>query len=263
LTVAKTRRTQLKDQGDKMQMQRIMIISAVVLMTCGAAGADFRVIQQHHQDGFSMMGQTQAPTDEEHVTWIGDKKLQMDQGSTSTIVQLEAGKMIIINHDDKTYTEIDLPVDIAALMPPGMAEQMMAMLKFDVSVTASDETKKVGEWNAKRYDLKMTSTMMSLDSVIWASKDTPIDQAHYLGLFSKVMSLQPGMGGMMEQMRQIDGYTVAQEGTMSMKFMGETTIGSSDVVKSIDDVDPPAGTYDVPAGYAKKDFDYLAMMQNQ
>ena len=31
--------------------------------------------------------------------------------------------------------------------------------------------------------------------------------------------------------------------------MGETTIGSSDVVTSIDDVDPPAGTYDAPAGY--------------
>jgi hypothetical protein len=238
-------------------------MTAVVLMTVAAAGADTKVVQQHHQDGFSMMGQTQAPTDEEHVTWIGDKKLRMDQGSSSTIVQLEAGKMIIINHDDKTYTEVDLPVDIASLMPPGMAEQMTAMLKFDVTVTPSAETKKVGEWNAKRYDLKMTSAMMSLDSVIWASTETPIDHAKYFDLFSEVMSLQPGMDSMLSQMRQIDGYIVTQEGTMSMKFMGETTIGSSDVVKSITDVDAPAGTYDAPAGYAKKEFDFMAMMQDQ
>ena len=241
----------------------IMILSVVVVMTVGVAGAEYKVELQHHQDGFAMMGQTQAPTDEEHVTWIGDKKLRMDQGSSSTIVQVGAGKMVLIDHDDKTYTEVDLPVDLASLMPPGMAEQMLAMLKFDVTVTASDETKKVGEWNAKRYDMKMTSAMMSLDTVIWASTQTPIDHSAFFDLFSVVMSLQPGMDSMMEQMRQIDGYVVSQEGTMSMKFMGETTVGSSDVVKSIEKVDAPAGNYEPPDGYAKEEFDFMARMQNQ
>lgn len=244
-------------------MKKIMIISAAVLMTVGAATADYKVVLQHHQDGFSMMGQTQAETDEEHVTWIGDKKLRMDQGSTTTVVEMEAGKMFIINHDDKNYTEVDLPVDLELLMPPGMAEQMLAMLKFDVTVTPSDETRKVGEWNAKRYDLTMKSAMMSLDSVIWASTDTPINHADYFELFSKVMSLQPGMESMLEQMRQIDGYVVTQEGTMSMQFMGETTIGSSDVVKTIEELAAPAGTYGPPADYAKEEFDYMAMMQSQ
>ncbi len=244
-------------------MKKIMFIMVVVLLAVGVAGAEYKVVQKHHQDGFSMMGQTQAPTDEEHVTWIGDKKLRMDQGSSSTIVLVDAGKMMLIDHDDKTYTEVDLPVDLAALMPPGMAEQMMEMLKFDVTVTASDETKKVGEWNAKRYDLKMTSAMMSLDSVIWASTETPIDAAAFFNLFSVVMSLQPGMDSMLEQMREIDGYVVSQEGKMSMTFMGDTTIGSSDVVTSIEKADPPAGTYDPPAGYAKEEFDFVARMQNR
>ena len=244
-------------------MKKIMFIMVVVLLAVGAASADYKVVLQHHQDGFAMMGQTQAPTDEEHVTWIGDKKLRMDQGSTSTIVDVEAGKMMLLDHDDKTYTEVDLPVDLAALMPPGMAEQMLAMLKFDVTVAASDETKKVGEWNAKRYDLKMTSAMMTLDTVIWASTETPIDNEAFFDLFSVVMSLQPGMDSMLEQMRQIDGYVVSQEGTMSMKLMGDTTVGSTDVVKSIENVDAPAGTYDPPAGYVKEEFDFMARMQNQ
>lgn len=244
-------------------MKKMMFIMVVVLLAVGAASADYKVVLQHHQDGFTMMGQTQAPTDEEHVTWIGNKKLRMDQGSSSTIVDVEAGKMMLLNHDDKTYTEVDLPVDLAALMPPGMAEQMMAMLKFDVTVAASDETKKVGEWNAKRYDLKMTSAMMSLDTVIWASTETPIDHAAFFDLFSVVMSLQPGMDSMLEQMRQIDGYVVSQEAAMSMKFMGETTVGSTDVVTSIAKVDAPAGTYDPPAEYAKEEFDFMARMQNQ
>ncbi len=244
-------------------MKKTMIMSVVVLMAVGVANAEYKVVLQHHQDGFSMMGQTQAPTDEEHVTWIGTKKLRMDQGSSSTIVDVEAGKMMLLDHDDKTYTEVDLPVDLAALMPPGMAEQMMAMLKFDVTVTASEETKKVGEWNAKRYDLKMTSAMMSLDTVIWASTETPIDHEAFFNLFSVVMSLQPGMDSMLEKMRQIDGYVVSQEAAMSMKFMGETTVGSTDVVTSIEKVDAPAGIYDPPADYAKEEFDFMARMQNQ
>jgi len=244
-------------------MKKTMIMSVVALLAAGSAVADFKVVQKHHQDGFSMMGQTQAPTDEEHVTWIGDKKLRMDQGSSSTIVDVVAGKMMLLDHDDKTYTEVDLPVDLAALMPPGMAEQMAAMLDFDVTVTPSDETKKVGEWNAKRYDLKMTSAMMSLETVIWASTETPIDQAAFFDLFSVVMSLQPGMDGMLEQMRRIDGYVVSQEAAMSMKFMGDTTVGSSDVVTSIEKVDAPAGIYDPPAEYAKEEFDFIARMQNQ
>ena len=85
-----------------MRMHRIVIFSLVALMTAGMASADYKIVKQHHQDGFSMMGQTNPPTDEEHVTWVGDKKMRMDQGSTSTIVQMEAKKMFMINHDDKT-----------------------------------------------------------------------------------------------------------------------------------------------------------------
>jgi len=246
-----------------MRLDRVLVFSLAILLSAGLAGADYKVVQQHHQDGFSMMGQDQPPTDEEHVTWIGDKKMRMDQGSSSTVVAMDAKKMLIINHDDKTFAEVDLPVDIASLLPPGMAEQMMSMMKFDVTVTATDETKKVGEWTAKRYDLKMTSAMMSMNSMLWASTETPIDTAKYFDLFSEVMSLQPGMESMMEQMRQIDGYVVSQEATMSMKFMGETTVGSSDVVKSIEKIDAPAGTYGPPADYTREDFDYMETMQGK
>ena len=246
-----------------MRMDRALVLSLTILCAAGVAGADYKVVQQHHQDGFTMMGQTNPPSDEEHVTWVGDKMMRMDQGSTSTVVLMDAKKMFIIKHDNKNYTEVDLPVDIASLMPPGMAEQMMAMMKFDVTVTSSDETKKVGEWTAKRYDMKMTSAMMSMDSVLWASTETPINFADYFDLYSEVMSLQPGMESMMEQMGQIDGYVVSQEGTMSMKFMGETTVSSSDVVISIEEVDPPAGTYGPPADYTREEFDYMAMMQDQ
>lgn len=246
-----------------MRFHRILDLLLVMLVSAGLAGADTKVTQHHHQDGFSMMGQEQPAKDEEQVTWISDGRLRMDQGSTSTIVDLDAGKMFILNHDDRTTTSVDLPVDLSTLLPPGMGEKMMDMMKFDVSVTPSDETKKVGEWTAKRYDMKMTSAMMTVDSVLWASTETPIDVKKYFDLYSKVMSLQPGMKDMLGSLRQIDGYVVSQEAKMSMQFMGENTVGSSDVVTSIETVDPPAGIYAPPSDYTNEAFDFMRMMQGR
>jgi hypothetical protein len=232
-------------------------------VTAGVASADVKVTQQHHQDGFAMMGQTQPARDQTHITWIGDGKMRMDQGQTSTVVDLGGKKMIIINHEKQSYNEVGLPVDLEELLPPGMAQQILEMMKFEVTVTPSDETKKVGEWTAKRYDMQLTSAMMKMDSVLWASEETPIDFSNYHELYANVMSLQPGMDSMMDEMRKIGGYVVAQEASMSMTFMGETTVASTDEVVSIEELEPPAGTYEPPADYTREDFDYMAMMQNQ
>jgi len=244
-------------------IRMLVALSLTLLVSAGLAGADVKVVQKHHQDAFSMMGQEQPASDEEHVTWIGDGKLRMDQGSTSTIVDLDASKMFIIKHDQSSYTDVDLPVDLTSLLPPGMGEQIMTMMQFDVTVTPSEETKKVGDWTAKRYDITMTSAMMSMNSVLWASTETPVDFKKYYDLYTKVMSLQPGMEDMMESMREIDGFVVSQEATMSMQFMGDTTVGSSDLVTSIATVDPPAGIYAPPADYTHEKFDFMKMMQDR
>jgi hypothetical protein len=171
--------------------------------------------------------------------------------------------MIIISHDEKTYTEVDLPVDLNQLLPPGMGEQMMEMLKFEVTVTPSEEVKKVGSWDAKRYDLKLSSAMMNMESVLWATKDAPIDFAAYHDLYSNIMSLQPGMDAMMSEMKKIEGYVVAQDAVLTMKMMGETSMGTTDEVVSIEEMAAPAGTYAPPGDYSRKDFNYMEMMQNQ
>ena len=50
-----------------MHVHKIFVLCALVLLTAGVIGADVKVVQEHHQDGFSMMGQDQPATDETHV----------------------------------------------------------------------------------------------------------------------------------------------------------------------------------------------------
>lgn len=244
-----------------MHLQRIGLFTLAALMTVGVAAADIKVVTQHHQDAFSMMGQSQPATDEEHTTWIGDGRMRMDQGSTSFIVSLADNKVVLVNHDNQSYSEIDLPIDLESLMPPGMGEQMKAMMNFDVTVTPTDETKTVGGWEARRYDMSLSSAMVNMEQVLWAAKDTPVDVSAYVELYGNVVSLQPGMESMMSEMKKIDGFVVSQESTAKMPMMGDAAIGSKDAVTSIEEVEAPAGTYEPPAGYARKDFNFMEMMQ--
>lgn len=244
-----------------MRLHRTLIVSLLALLAAGVVSADFKVVQDFHQDAFTMMGQDQPATDEERITWLADDKLRMDQGNKTTIVRLDTMKMYVVDHEKQSYFEVDMPINLAELMPPGMGEQMAKMMTFEVTVTPSEETKAVGEWSAKRYDMVMKSAMLTVTGVLWATEDAPLKPDDYLKLYSNVLSLQPGMEDVVEKMRSIDGFVVAQESTVSMSMMGESSVSSTEQTKSIEETEAPAGAYDVPSGYSREEFDYMKMMQ--
>jgi len=231
----------------------------VVLLTAGAAAADIKIVKMTHRDGFTMMGQTQPPSDVEQTTWIGADRMFMDQGDTATIVRTDTGKLIVINYTHKTYSILDLPINLEKLLPPEMAQGFLAMMTFEVTVTPTDEHKTIGEWKVRRYDMTMASKMMSAESTMWATTDVDFDHEAFHRLYTEMVSLQPGMADAAKEMRQIDGIVVEQATTMTM--MGNTTVDSSDTTTSIEELDPPAGIYDPPPDYTEKPFDFMASMQ--
>jgi len=242
-----------------MIVRKTLAVLFVVLVSAGFAAADIKVVKMTHQDGFTIMGQTQPPEDREQTTWIGDNKMFMDQGSTVTIVRLDLMKLYVIDHDTKSYHVLDLPIDLSKLVPPEM-QPMLAMMQFEVTVTPSDEHKQVGEWNARRYDMTMTSQMFSMKSTLWATKVAGYDPTAFNDMYVHISSLQPGMGDAVKEMSKIEGLVVEQKGVMTM--MGNE-IGTSERTVSIEDMPAPAGTYDPPVGYTEKPFDFMARMQRQ
>jgi hypothetical protein len=247
----------------EMLIRRSLVALLLALFTAGFASADYKVVKQTHRDGFSIMGHDQPATDREEVMWIGADRMRNDQGSASVIIRLDTKKMIIVNHTDQTYSVVDLPLDVSSYLPPQMAEQMMAMMKLDVTVTPTDEHKKIGEWNARRYDMTMSSQMISMEATMWATTDVKLDWETYRKMFAEILSLQPGADAMGKEMEKVDGLVVAQDSTMSMAMAGNTTIASTEKVTSAEKTDPPAGTYDPPAGYTEKPFDFMNLMQQK
>ena len=240
-----------------MLVRKTLSVLFVLLISAGIAAADLKVIKQTHQDGFTIMGQTQPAEDKQQTTWIGTNMMYMDQGDNVTIVRLDTMKLYVVDHTTKTYHVLDLPVDLSTLVPPEM-QPMLAMMQFEVTVTPTDEHKQVGEWDARRYDMSMTSQMFSMKSTMWVTKVAGYDPEAFNSMYVHLNSLQPGMADAVKEMGKIDGLVVEQQGLMTM--MGNE-VGTSEKTISIDNIDAPAGTYDPPAGYTEKPFDFMARMQ--
>ena len=246
-----------------MRRSTVVPILGVFIAAAVVAHADTKVVQQTHQDSFSVMGQTQPAKDEEQVMWIGADRMRLDTGTTSVLVRLDQQKMILLDHGAKTASAIDLPIDLSKMLPPGMGEQMMQMMQFEVSVNPKNETRQIGDWNTAGYDVSMTSQMMSIRSTMWATTDLDVDFEAYHDLYSQILALQPGMEKMADEMRKIKGLVIEQDGVASMPMMGDTSFNTSQKTVSIEAIDPPSGLYDVPADYSNEPFDYMSFMQQQ
>jgi hypothetical protein len=240
-----------------MLVRKTLAVLFIVLLSAGIAAADIKVVKRTHQDGFTIMGQTQPPEDREQTSWIGNDRMYMDQGGTTTIVRLDLMKLYVIDHDTQSYHVLDLPIDLSTLVPPEM-QPMLAMMQFEVAVTPSEERKQVGEWDARRYDMTMTSQMFSMKSTLWVTKVAGYDPKAFNDMYVHLNSLQPGMADAVKEMTKIEGLVVEQKGVMTM--MGNE-VGTSEKTISIEDMPAPAGTYEPPADYTEKPFDFMARMQ--
>ncbi len=223
-----------------------------LLLSPTQAKADFLIKKKRHTDEVKIMGQTQPAKDEEGATWLGRDKMREDEGqSKSTIVRFDLKKILVLEHDKKQYAEIDLPVDFEKVLPP-QAKQMMQMMNVTAKVTETEETQTLNEWGCKKYLVEIGISMMGMEMPMkmemWVTKDLGIDLDQYEQFYSEMLSLQPMFKDFTEEFKKIDGYPVKTQMTMSM--MGTETNSLEEVI-SVEEMDAPAGTYDIPEGYTK------------
>ncbi len=243
--------------------RKICIIVVGLALVAGTSAADLKVVKIQETDGFTVMGRETPATQEEEVSWIGTDRTRRDSGDQTTIIRLDTNKLYLVHNASKTYNVLDLPIDLEQFMPPGMVEQMKAMMTFEVTITPGDETKQVGDWTARRYDVKLTSKMVNTTMTMWATTDVDFDKASFLKMYEHLNSLNPGLAAMATEMAKVEGFVVEQESTSTMPMMGDTTITRRERAVSVEQADPPPGTYEVPADYSEKPFDFMASMQRQ
>ena len=233
---------------------------AALLVLPALAQADTVLVQKQHTDAMSFMGHEEPAKDEVIETWIAKDRVARKGSDVDTIVRFDQKKLYVINNPEKTYSTIALPFDFKSLVPAEqqpMIEQMEKMMAMEVSVTPTDETKKIGAWTAKKHLIAVTAMGMKMDIVSWNSSEVSIDYPAYKEFVANASALQP-RSDWMKKLTEIEGFPVLQETTMTI--MGKS-FGNRTELQSVGDKPAPAGLYEPPAGYAEKKFDPMKGMQ--
>ncbi|MBD3403941.1 hypothetical protein GF420_13700 [candidate division GN15 bacterium] len=243
-----------------------ILLFSLTLLIAGSAVADVFIRQVVHTGPVEMGGQTHPARTDTSAAWMGGDRITMiTDENRSIIVRADEGKMYMVDHGAKKYAVI--PIDFTSFMEEAAAasgedvdqqqlqatkdamKQMMGEVK--VTVTETEETKKIKEWEAKKYISEISMAMGTSRSEIWATKDIDINYEMLWSASNAMMAILPGFEDMVAKMQQIEGMPIKTISTMTM--MGNEMTNESEVLEVLDKP-APEGIYDIPADYAKEEF---------
>ena len=212
--------------------------------------------------------------------YYSSEKMRTGDAASETIMEYGPGKIVSIDHKKKEYSEITLAEMEAAMkeaaakmeqanaqmkeqmanMPPAVREkmeQMMGGVAGAVTVTKGG-SRQVAGYTCQDYAVAMGQAMTTKICATTALQSPAPDVdyrkfASFAGSASAMANnpLFKGMGKMAEEMKKIEGFTIAE--ATSMKIMGKSIDNSKEAVE-IKKGPIPASAFDVAAiakGYKK------------
>jgi hypothetical protein len=205
--------------------------------------------------------------------YFASDKVRTGDGENETIMDYAAGRIVTVDHRKKEYSEItfaemeaglkaiaaqtDQMQEQMASMPPAVREkmeQMMGGAASSVTVTRGG-TRQVAGYTCQDYTLAMGQAMTTRICATTALQ-YPVDYRKHQALAGSAAAMAnnplfKGMGKMVDEMKKIEGFTIAE--STSMKMMGRTMESSKEAVE-IKKGPIPAAAFDVAAitkGYKK------------
>jgi hypothetical protein len=239
----------------------LAVASAVALLAVPVLAEDLTIV-------FKTTSSGKAGTS---TSYYSSEKMRTGDADSETIMEYAAGKITTIDHKKKEYSEITLAEMEAAMqaaqakmeqanaqmkeqmaaMPPAAREkmeQMMGGVASAVTVTKA-ETRQVAGYTCQDYVVAMGQTMTTKICATTALK-APAANVDYRKFASfagsaAAMASNPmfkGMGKMADEMKKIEGFTIAE--STSMKMMGRSMDSSKEAVE-IKKGPIPASAFDV------------------
>lgn len=207
-----------------------------------------------------MNGSNQKSSKNDGTTWISKNKMRQDDGgTTSIIIRLDKDKVFILNHVDKTYSEMDLPVKLEENLTPE-AKQIIQVIKISSSVTETQETRVIKGWRSQKFSADISISMMGMDMPmtmeIWASKETGINLKTFRKFYAVLLSMNPFTKDLLEEFQKIEGYPVLTK--ISMRVKGVETKSHEEVI-TVEENRAPKGTYDLPSEYTRVAYNPLIL----
>jgi hypothetical protein len=241
---------QEKRMKTKFNYKHIIVVMAILFVTPALLMADTMIRQVEHMDAVDMPGRSIPAQTDTSVAWMKANRARVDKSDTVTfIVHMDDDIAYILNRKEKNYAEISLKQDDDSSAYPGATKNdpMRQMMTISATVTPTDETKKIGDWNCKKYNVDMKLGGLDMKQEIWATEDVKIDYDMFHQASNAMLSQFPGYEDLMTEMKKLKGIPI--QTTINVDMMGNKMTRTINVIE-IKDAEPPGG-YDVPEGYTK------------
>jgi hypothetical protein len=209
-------------------MKKILAAFAMGSIVTGPCFADIKLTMEE-RSVVALPGSDGAPseTTSEYTLWLRDDRAARIAPGTRMVARLDLGETYVINDAARSVNVIEM-------------SRLNETLSEPAKVSRPRVVRRIGEWDAERYDLTIEIAGQSATVVLWISSDVEIP----MNVYREYAKGLDGGTGMMSSIATLPGYPVLQE----------TDVGiakSTDRLLSVTEETPPGGTYDIPADYTR------------
>lgn len=235
----------------------------VVLLLGGWAWADDYLKIRHISEPYEIMGQKQAGSEEVVETWLSGNKARMNSSDrTSVIFDGDKQVMYMLDHGERTYTEVPLNLSEAMAgmlgeqeggreMAQMMAQMMGTMMQVRASVEQTDTVKTVNDWTCRVYKLNLSMPMGQTSSEICATDQIDVDVSLYNKIAHAMMAGQQGFDELLREMEKIQGVAVLTVSRANV--MGAAMVTREELLEHRK-MSAPVGSFKIPEGYTQQRF---------
>ena len=184
--------------------------------------------------------------------WLADGRARLDKKYVTYILDKAAGRMLLIDHREKSYSVFDLPVDIMPLFDEGTRKQIGTLdEKIEVEKSALADEEQVGRWKVRGYHVVATANgsvpKQLIDATYWVSETTPPELALYKEIMASRDALSPTTSQWMDEIHGLEGMIVRW--TKKRLRDGGVTEVVTQTLTSILEVEPEEGRFSPPGDY--------------
>jgi hypothetical protein len=246
------------------------------LLLAAPLAADTLLTKKRDADDFIGPNGTvsQSAKNQKVEIWIGPDRVRRDDGQTAVLLRLDQRKIYFINRPEKTYAVTDLRqkdgrwvAEIPSPLPKGLPEgvsldmeEERKVWRFSARAEPTGETRKIGSWQATRYNIVLsnqagTAQRTGLDW--WVAPDLKVEDAPLRTLLRILAAAAPQGDEWLAAVLDLPGHPVLFE---RKDKQPDVDVKTREELVSVKESAPPAGIYELPAGYRLQDFrEYMSL----
>jgi hypothetical protein len=229
---------------------RLPVLIVLVVVAAAAAAEDLTVVSRVIPSKGQPMTATQ---------YISANKVRSSDGQFDTIIDLESGQMIQVDHKKKSYFETSFEemrahfAELAKMLDDNPMMARMLGEATEVDVEKIPGTREIAGYTCRQYQLTMGENLKFL---VWATPDLQPPGEHYDAQKMLYAAMGPAASRfekMFDEMKKIGGFALSTQ--IDTRILGMSVNSLSEAVEVRRDP-LPAEAFAPPAGYKKKKSPY-------